>query len=61
LARDVLFKDVGMPRVSPTEVPCPADMSELNLSKYITINFPDGKEKMMHFEITIQPTEGLYK
>eukprot|EP00884_Botryococcus_braunii_P017023 jgi/Botrbrau1/4003/Bobra.0016s0014.1 len=37
------------------------DMSELNLSKNISLNFPEGPEKMLHFEITIQPTEGLYR
>lgn len=36
-------------------------MSELNLSKHISISFPEGPEKMLHFEINIQPTEGIYK
>lgn len=27
----------------------------------ITINFPEGKEKPMHFEITIKPDEGIYR
>lgn len=38
-----------------------ADMVELNLPPNITITFPQGKEKMMHFEITIRPDEGIYK
>jgi ubiquitin-conjugating enzyme E2 M len=37
------------------------DISELNLAKGTSINFPDGKDKLMHFEISICPTEGLYK
>lgn len=27
----------------------------------ITIAFPEGKEKLMHFEITIRPDEGIYR
>lgn len=39
----------------------PADMVELNLPANMGIHFPGGKEKMMHFEITIRPDEGMYK
>lgn len=38
-----------------------ADMSELNLPSNITIAFPEGKEKIMHFQITIRPDEGHYR
>ncbi len=37
------------------------DMGELNLPPNITINFPEGRDKLMHFEITIRPDEGFYK
>jgi hypothetical protein len=38
-----------------------ADLVELSLPKNISINFPEGKEKTQHFEITICPDEGIYK
>lgn len=37
------------------------DMSELKLTKGTSINFPEGKDKLMHFEIRIQPEDGIYK
>lgn len=40
---------------------CFADMSELNLTKGTSINFPEGKDKLMHFEIRIKPEDGTYK
>lgn len=36
-------------------------MAELNLPANISIEFPDGKDKLMHFLITIRPDEGIYK
>jgi hypothetical protein len=36
-------------------------MSELSLPSNCSMNFPDGKEKLMHFEITIRPEEGYYR
>jgi ubiquitin-protein ligase len=38
-----------------------ADLTELSLPSNIHINFPEGKEKPMHFEITIKPDEGYYR
>ena len=38
-----------------------ADMSELNLAKGTSISFPDGKDKLLHFEIFLKPEEGIYK
>jgi hypothetical protein len=38
-----------------------ADISELNLSTGMSIKFPDGKDKLLHFEITMKPDEGIYK
>lgn len=38
-----------------------ADISELNLQKGMSIRFPEGKDKLLHFEITMKPDEGIYK
>jgi ubiquitin-conjugating enzyme E2 M len=38
-----------------------ADLTELQLPSNINISFPEGKEKPMHFEITIKPDEGYYR
>lgn len=37
------------------------DVSELNLPKSCTISFPNGKDDLMAFEISIKPDEGYYK
>uniref|UniRef100_A0A3Q7F7U7 UBC core domain-containing protein n=1 Tax=Solanum lycopersicum TaxID=4081 RepID=A0A3Q7F7U7_SOLLC len=36
------------------------DITELNLPRSCTISFPDGKDKLMSFEIKIQPGGGYY-
>jgi ubiquitin-conjugating enzyme E2 M len=36
-------------------------MAELNLPKNITIAFPEGREKMMHFEIALRCDEGVFQ
>ena len=38
-----------------------ADISELNLSKGMSIKFPEGKDKLLIFEITMKPDEGIYR
>jgi hypothetical protein len=38
-----------------------ADISELNLAKTTTIFFPNGKDNLLNFEITIRPDEGYYQ
>ena len=38
-----------------------ADISELNLGRTTTVHFPEGKEKLLNFEVTIKPEEGFYK
>ncbi len=38
-----------------------ADLTELTLPSNIKIIFPEGKEKPMHFEITIKADEGMYR
>ncbi|KAF8405174.1 hypothetical protein HHK36_010074 [Tetracentron sinense] len=37
-----------------------ADISELNLPKTCAILFPNGKDDLMNFEVTIRPDEGYY-
>ncbi|XP_071687083.1 NEDD8-conjugating enzyme Ubc12-like [Rutidosis leptorrhynchoides] len=36
------------------------DISELNLPNTCSIWFPNGKDDLMHFEVTIRPDEGNY-
>ncbi|XVE87259.1 hypothetical protein DITRI_Ditri18aG0102300 [Diplodiscus trichospermus] len=36
------------------------DISELNLPKSCTIAFPNGKDDLMNFEVSIRPDEGYY-
>ncbi|XP_038693081.1 NEDD8-conjugating enzyme Ubc12-like [Tripterygium wilfordii] len=36
------------------------DISELNLAKTCSIAFPNGKDDLMNFEVTIRPDEGYY-
>ncbi len=38
-----------------------ADLSELDLPRSATIRFPHGKDKIMEFELSLQPDEGLYR
>ncbi|XP_052192553.1 NEDD8-conjugating enzyme Ubc12 isoform X1 [Diospyros lotus] len=36
------------------------DIGELNLPKSCNISFPNGKDDLMNFEVTIRPDEGYY-
>ena len=36
-------------------------MSELNLAKGTSIDFPQGKDKLLVFHVTIKPDEGYYR
>ena len=36
-------------------------MSELQLPSNLTIAFPEGKDKLTHFEIVLRPDEGIYR
>ncbi|KAF3953999.1 hypothetical protein CMV_020606 [Castanea mollissima] len=36
------------------------DISELNLPKSCVISFPNGKDDLMNFEVTIRPDDGYY-
>ncbi|KDD72943.1 hypothetical protein H632_c2706p1 [Helicosporidium sp. ATCC 50920] len=49
------------PKQSPGELRLQKDISELDLPKNSTIDFPDGKDKIMSFEIVLRPDEGLYR
>jgi len=37
-----------------------ADISELNLPTSCVIRFPNGKDDLMNFEVSIQPDDGYY-
>ncbi|RZC87028.1 hypothetical protein C5167_041961 [Papaver somniferum] len=37
------------------------DISELNLPQTTTIEFPNGKDELMNFEVSIRPDEGFYR
>lgn len=41
-------------------VPHPADITELILPKSCSITFPNGKDDLMNFEVSIRPDEGYY-
>ncbi|TMX02076.1 hypothetical protein EJD97_022656 [Solanum chilense] len=45
---------------SPGELRLHKDISELNLPKTCSISFPNGKDDLMNFEVTIRPDEGYY-
>lgn len=51
----------GKPKQSAGELRLQKDLSELALPANATISFPEGKDKPMHFEITIKPDEGYYR
>ncbi|CAK0786465.1 putative NEDD8-conjugating enzyme Ubc12-like [Coccomyxa viridis] len=46
---------------SAGEIRLQKDISELNLSKGMSIKFPEGKDKLLIFEITMKPDEGIYR
>ncbi|CAF2284909.1 unnamed protein product [Brassica napus] len=37
------------------------DISELNLPTSCTISFPNGKDDLMNFEVSIKPDDGYYQ
>lgn len=45
---------------SPGELRLHKDIGELNLPKGCNIEFPNGKDDLMNFEVTIRPDEGYY-
>ena len=52
--RGLQFMDQSIPPVC-------ADITELNLPKRASIDFVDGKDKLLHFQITLRPDEGIYR
>lgn len=38
-----------------------ADISELNLPSSCSISFPNGKDDLMNFEVSIKPDDGYYQ
>ena len=51
----------GGPKRSPGEMRLAKDISELTLSPSISIDFPDGKDKLLDFIVTIRPEDGFYR
>ena len=49
------------PKQSPGEMRLAKDISELTLGPTVQIEFPDGKDNLLHFLVTIKPDEGYYK
>ncbi|KAL2471781.1 NEDD8-conjugating enzyme Ubc12 [Abeliophyllum distichum] len=61
--RELAANSNGKPPVkkqSAGELRLHKDVSELNLPKTCSISFPDGKDDLMNFEVTIRPDEGYY-
>ena len=48
------------PKQSPGEIRLAKDVSELTLAPTMSIDFPDGKDNLMRFRVTIKPDEGYY-
>mmetsp|Transcript_16536 Transcript_16536/g.22848 ORF Transcript_16536/g.22848 Transcript_16536/m.22848 type:complete len:182 (-) Transcript_16536:344-889(-) len=48
-------------RLSAGELRLQKDVSELNLAKSTSIEFPNGKDKLLQFRVTIRPDEGYHK
>ncbi|PQQ20904.1 NEDD8-conjugating enzyme Ubc12-like [Prunus yedoensis var. nudiflora] len=61
--REIAANANGKPPVkkqSAGELRLHRDISELNLQKTCTISFPNGKDDLMNFEVTVRPDEGYY-
>mmetsp|Transcript_11542 Transcript_11542/g.20492 ORF Transcript_11542/g.20492 Transcript_11542/m.20492 type:complete len:186 (-) Transcript_11542:778-1335(-) len=48
-------------RLAACELRLQKDLAELALPPNISIRFPDGPEKLTHFELIIRPVEGIYR
>lgn len=51
---------VPIKKQSAGELRLHKDISELNLPKSCTMTFPNGKDDLMSFEVSIRPDEGYY-
>ncbi|KAI3522021.1 hypothetical protein L1887_11499 [Cichorium endivia] len=61
--RELAENSNGKPPVkkqSAGELRLHKDISELNLPKTCNISFPNGKDDLMNFEVTIRPDDGYY-
>ncbi|MFS7999015.1 putative ubiquitin-conjugating enzyme/RWD [Helianthus anomalus] len=61
--RELAENSNGKPPVkkqSAGELRLHKDISELNLPKTCSISFPNGKDDLMNFEVTIRPDDGYY-
>lgn len=61
--REIAENANGKPPVkkqSAGELRLHKDITELNLPKTCTISFPNGKDDLMNFEVTVRPDEGYY-
>mmetsp|Transcript_1522 Transcript_1522/g.4520 ORF Transcript_1522/g.4520 Transcript_1522/m.4520 type:complete len:181 (-) Transcript_1522:957-1499(-) len=54
-------KKSGRLKQSAGELRVQKDITELNLPNGATIDFVDGKDKLLHFQITLRPDEGIYR
>lgn len=55
-------QQIAMPnKQSSGELRVQKELTELSLPSNISIHFPEGNNKIMHFEVTIKPEEGLYR
>ncbi|BDA51343.1 NEDD8-conjugating enzyme Ubc12 [Coccomyxa sp. Obi] len=48
-------------RISAGELRLEKDLLELDLQKGMSIRFPEGEHKLLHFEITMKPDKGIYE
>jgi len=51
----------GAKKVAPGLIRMQKDMSELKLEKGMKIAFPNGKDDLMNFKVTVMPDEGIYR
>ena len=54
-------RSLTLPPNFTTHTLSPADISELDLPKGVSIRFPEGNDKIMNFEIILKPDEGIYR
>jgi len=50
----------GAKKVAPGLIRIQKDFSELKVENGISMTFPNGKEDLMLFEVTVAPDEGMY-
>ncbi|ESQ50583.1 hypothetical protein EUTSA_v10022872mg [Eutrema salsugineum] len=60
-AKNTNSRGASVKKQSAGELRLHKDITELNLPESCTISFPNGKNDLMNFEVTIKPDEGYYK